>query len=150
MLDNSMVRNSYPMLKPETYNKISDIFFEVFIKNKNQRGIHDIFLDLFTPAERIMFFKRVTITYLLLKNIDYTVICKTLRVSNTTVSKLKLLSENSHGLVPALKKIIKQKDFETFFEKLFIELFPPGTYGTDWKSAWNRKIQLNKKLSIGL
>jgi len=147
MLHDSMVRNSYPILKPEMYEKISVILYEVIGKGKNKEAFNSIFIDLFTPAERIMILKRVTIMYLLLKKIDYTMICKVLRVSNTTVSKMKLLLEKSDGIVPILNQMVKREDIVIFFEKLFLDFFPPGTYGTNWKSAWQRKIQLNKKLT---
>ena len=150
MLHDCMVRNSYPLLKPNTYEKISHILFAVIRKGNNKEVFNNIFNDLFTPAERIMILKRVTIMYLLVKNIDYTIICKILRVSNTTVSKLKLLLEKSNGLAPILRNMIKSEDLDIFIEKLFLELFPPGTYGTNWKSAWRRKIQLNRKIAKGL
>lgn len=150
MLHDSMVRNSYPLLKPEIYVKISAILYEVVGKGNSKAVFNAIFTDLFTPAERIMILKRITVMYLLLKNIDYTMICKVLRVSNTTVSKLKLLLEKSDGIVPILCQMVKREDVAIFFEKLFLDLFPPGTYGTNWKSAWERKIQLKKKLTIGI
>lgn len=85
-----------------------------------------------------------------MKNIDYRIICQTLKVSNTTVSKFRLMIEKSEGIVPALKSILTIDTLSLFFEQVFADIFCPGVYGINWKSAWQRKLNVDRKKSTGL
>ena len=145
-----MVRNSPYTLNQDKFNKIFGIFYEVVGNNKNRDKFNQIMLDLLTPAERIMLIKRIAIIYLLMKNIDYRMICETLKVSNTTVSKFRLMTERSEGIVPALKTILAIDKVSLFFQEVFNEIFPPGLYGINWHSAWKRKMKLERKKIEGL
>ena len=145
-----MVRNSKALLSHEILNKLFDLFFEVVGKKASKDEFKKTMVDLLTPAERIMLAKRVAIVYLLLQKIDYRNICEVLKVSATTVAKYTLLIEKSEGLVPTFKKIIKVESVGIFLYELFNALFPPGSYGTNWKSAWQRKIDLERKKTFGL
>ncbi len=100
-----MVRVSYFLIKEDDYEKIFSIFYKVLGQTDDKEKFNKILFDLLTPAERIMIVKRIAIIYLLMKDIHYETICKVLKVSNTTVSKYKILMENSKGIVPALKSL---------------------------------------------
>lgn len=150
MLNDSMVRNSPYILQQDKYDKIFRIFYEVIGNNKSREEFNRIMLELLTQSERIMLMKRIAVIYLLMKNINYRIICKVLKVSNTTVSKFRLMIERSEGIVPALKLILTIDKVAIFFEEVFNELYHPGLYGINWQSAWQRKINLEHKKSEGL
>lgn len=145
-----MIRISYFKIKKEDYNKIFSIFYKVIGETEDKDEFSQILVDLLTPAERIMLIKRIAIIYLLLKDIDYLTICNVLKVSNGTVSKYRLLMEDSKGIVPVIKKMIKNEKIWLFFEEIFSQIFYPGKIGVDWKSAWKLQIDLKNKKLTGL
>ena len=97
-----------------------------------------------------MIAKRVAIVYLLLKGIDQRNISRVLKVSTATVSKYSLLMEKSTGVVPSFTKILTNEKILDFLDKMFDSLFPPGTYGTDWKAAWERRKRMSFKKTYGM
>jgi len=145
-----MIRISYLKIRGEDYEKIFSIFYKVLGETKDKDEFSKILFDLLTPAERIMIIKRIAIIYLLLKDIEYRTICEVLKVSNGTVSKYKLLMENSAGIVPVLKKMIRNEKIWLFFEDIFSQIFYPGRPGINWKAAWETKIALERKKERGL
>ncbi len=145
-----MVRISYLKIKRDDYEKIFSIFYKVLGETEDKNEFNKILFDLLTPAERIMLIKRIAIIYLLMKEIHYQTVCEVLKVSNTTVSKYKLLMERSEGIVPALKSMVKQEKVWLFFEDIFSQIFYPGRPGINWKAAWEAKINLERKKERGL
>lgn len=145
-----MIRISYFKIKEEDYNKIFLIFYKVIGETEDKDEFNRILIDLLTPAERIMLIKRIAIIYLLLKDIDYLTICKVLKVSNGTVSKYRLLMEDSKGIVPVIKKMIKNEKIWLFFEEIFSQIFYPGRPGINWTAAWEMRNALERKKERGL
>ena len=145
-----MVRNSRFELKNEVLEKLFGLFFEVVGKKDDKLEFKKIINDLLTPAERLMIAKRIAIIYLLLKKINYKDICLALKVSAATVAKFKLLMENSQGIVQAFGGLILKDKIVIFMEDVFNTLFPPGGYGVNWKTAWQRKFELERKKTLGL
>ena len=131
-----MIKLSYLKIKEEDYNKIFSIFYKVIGETENKDEFNRILIDLLTPAERIMLIKRIAVIYLLLKDIDYLTICRVLKVSNGTVSKYRFLMEDSKGIVPVIKKMIKNEKIWLFFEEIFSEIFYPGLPGISWTASW--------------
>jgi len=145
-----MIRISYLQIKAQDYEKIFSIFYKVLGETENKEEFNKILFDLLTPAERIMLIKRIAIIYLLLKEIDYRMICKALKVSNTTVNKYKLSLERSEGIVPVLKNMVKHEKVWLFFEEIFSQIFYPGRPGINWTAAWEMKLALERKKGRGL
>lgn len=145
-----MIRISYFAIKEEDYEKIYSIFYRIVGQTENKDEFSKILFDLLTPAERIMLIKRIAIIYLLMKDIHYLTICEVVKVSNTTVNKYKLLMERSEGIVPVLKSMVKQEKVWLFFEDIFSQIFHPGLPGINWKAAWERRIDLDRKKNRGL
>ncbi len=145
-----MIRISYLKIRREDYKKIFSIFYKVLGETENKDEFNRILFDLLTPTERIMLIKRIAIIFLLLKDVDYRMICKVLKVSNTTVNKYKLLIEKSEGIVPALRNMVEQEKIWLFFEEIFSQIFYPGRIGINWKGAWKTKIALRQKKERGL
>ena len=145
-----MVRNSRFELSEELLEKLFDLFFEIVGNKSSKNEFKKIFVDLLTPAERIMLAKRVAIIYLLMKKIEYYNICDRLKVSPTTVAKYALLMEKSEGIVPTFKEIVKIDKVKIFLEEVFNNIFAPGKIGVNWKIAWENKINLEKKKTYGI
>jgi len=145
-----MVRNSRFVLSEDLLEKLFDLFFEVVGNKSSKDEFRKIFIDLLTPAERIMLAKRVAIIYLLMKKIEYYNICDRLKVSPTTVAKYALLMEKSEGIVPTFKQIVKIDKVKIFLEEIFNNIFAPGKVGVNWKIAWENKINLEKKKTFGI
>jgi len=145
-----MIRISYLQIKERDYEKIFSIFYKVLGETDNIEEFNKILFDLLTPAERIMIIKRIAIIYLLLKEIDYRMICKALKVSSTTVNKYKLSMERSEGIVPTLRKMIRQEKVWLFFEEIFSQIFYPGRPGINWTAAWEMKLAIERKKERGL
>ncbi len=145
-----MVRNSRFTLSNDLLEKLFDLLFEVIGNKSSKDEFRKIFIDLLTPAERIMLAKRVAIIYLLMKKIEYYNICDRLKVSPTTVAKYALLMEKSEGIVPTFKQIVKVDKVKIFLEEIFNNIFAPEKIGIDWKIAWENKINLEKKKTYGI
>lgn len=145
-----MVRISRFKLRREVLEKLFDLFFEVVGKKGDREEFRKVIIDLLSPAERIMIAKRVAIIYLLLKQIDYYNICNVLKISPSTVAKFSLLMEKSQGIVPTFKKIVTKEKVGEFLEEVFNTLFAPGVPGINWKAAWERKIDLERRKTFGI
>ena len=145
-----MARISKFRLEKHVLTKLFDLFFEIVGKKYKKEEFQKIIGDLLSPVERIMIAKRIAIVYLLLKGIDYRIICDVLKVSSATISRYNLLQEKSEGLVPAFKQILKNDKILLFLDEFFDALFPPGTYGKNWKAAWQRKFEIQRKKSEGI
>ena len=137
-----MIRISRFKLDNRAYQKLFDLTFEVIGQKHNKEDFNKILFDLLSPSERIMFAKRIAIIYLLMKDIDYQIICSVLKVSNGTVSKFRLIKEKSIGIIPAIEKILKDEKISLFFLELLNILIPPGTPHTNWQTGWERKMEI--------
>jgi len=145
-----MTRVSKRKVNPDALKKIFDLFFEVAGKRKNKEEFNRIISELLSPTEQIMVAKRVAILYLLQKNIDCRTISRVLKVSSTTISKFSLLSQYSTAIVPALNKALAVDSLTLLMEETFSMMLGPGTYGVDWKAAWERKHRISRKKDEGL
>ena len=145
-----MVRNSRFKLSEDLLEKLFSLLVEIIRSATSKDELKVIFIDLLTQAERIMLAKRVAIVYLLLKKIEYYNICKRLKVSSATVSRMALLMEKSDGVVPAFKRIVEIDNVKIFLEEIFNNFFSPGKIGINWKVAWENKIDLEKKKTFGI
>ncbi len=145
-----MARISKRKLDDKILEKIFDLFFEIVGKKSSKEEFKNTIVDLLSPIERVMIAKRVAIIYLLMKKINQRSISQALKVSNATVSKYYILMENSRGLVPAFEKIMRNEKMSLFLLEIFDTLFAPGTYGTNWHSAWQRRKEINRLKTYGL
>lgn len=145
-----MARISRIRLKDEILEKVFVLFFEVVGKKSNIQDFKNTIFEILSPTERIMIAKRVAIVYLLLKGIDQRSISKVLKVSNATVSKFAILMEKSTGVVPSFAKILTNDKILDFLDQMFDALFPPGTYGTNWKTAWERRKRISYRKTYGM
>lgn len=120
----------------EIHERMYEIFWQTIINLKNSSQAQNFFDDFFTPTEKIMFAKRLSIGLMLLKGFDYRSIQNTLKVSSTTVKAVNLWVK--HGGKEAknlLQGIIRSEKMEDFWDKIeftIAEILPPPR-GTNWK-----------------
>lgn len=147
-----MARISKYKLTEEVLDKLFSLFFEIVGNHDNKSEFGEIIKGLFSYNERIMFAKRVAVIYLLLKNIDFKNICMALNVSSATVAKFKLLIENKQedALIQAFDGIIFSDKARAIIDDFFNSIFRPGKYGIDWKLAWGRKRESERKKQFGI
>lgn len=138
-------------LKDDVLRKLFSLFFEIVGKNKNKDRFLSVIGDLLSPTERIMIAKRLAIIYLVLKDIDYVIICDVLKVSSAIVYKFRLLVEKSEdGVVQEFKSILRNESAARFIAEMFLTISPPGTPGTNWRSRWNLKLALDRDRAQGI
>ncbi len=142
-----MTHNSRKPLRTSTREKLFHIFYELLGSQKSESQFTNLISELFTPAEQIMFAKRIAILYLIQKRIDHATIRSVLHVSMSSISRYILLLENSEHLAPKLQTMANVDSLKLFFEQLISELLPPGAPMVNWGSAWKRKnrIAIEKK-----
>ena len=145
-----MARISRFKLKDEMLDKIFLLFFEVVGKKNNRKEFQLVIEDICSPTERIMMAKRVAIIYLLLKNIEYQTICSTLKVSTSTVAKFSLLLDKSSGIREVFQKILFKDKASLAILEAFDFLIPPGTLGTNWSAARERKQAIRQEKTRGI
>src|SRR3990167_9221979 len=136
-----MARVSKYKLRDDVLDKLFGLFFEIIGNQDDKKEFNEIINGVFSYNERIVFAKRIAIIYLLLKNIDFHNICMALNVSSATVAKFKLLIEDKNdGLIKAFDNIIIRDN----------TIFAPGKYGVNWKIAWERKRESERKKQFGI
>ena len=146
-----MVQISKKKLPEEIVAKLFLLFFEIVGKKNKHQDFMTIINDLFSESERVMIIKRIAIIYLLLKNIDQRVIAQTIKVSPSTVSKFALISQESKGIVPFFKTIIKRKKIGEFLKDFYLTVIsPPTKYGTDWKLGWKLEFERQRRQEQGI
>ncbi len=146
-----MARISRFKLRDDVLEKLFELFFEIVGKQDDRKEFNEIVNGVFSYNERIMFAKRIAIIYLLLKNIDFHNICMALNVSSATVAKFKLLIvDKQDGLIKAFDNIIFRDKTKEIIDDFFNTIFAPGKYGVDWKNAWERKRESERKKQFGI
>jgi uncharacterized protein YerC len=129
-----MTRISRKRLKKEAYLQIHDRFIRTIIELKKMKEGRLFLNELLTPAERIMLAKRLAIIVMLLENISFYRIYKTLKVSPSTVARIwrKLRS----GEFSYIKTVMsKKKNREAVWQELEVLIrfgLPPMGRGR-WK-----------------
>lgn len=144
-----MARISRRKLSNEVLIKIYDLFFEVIGKKSSIGEFKSAVSGLLSPVEQIMIAKRVAIVFLLLRDIDQRTISNVVKVSNATASRYSRLIENNEEFKNAFNKILSDARLTDFIYELFNVLLPPGRYGVNWKAAWQRKGELQRRKEQG-
>lgn len=121
--------------------------FEVISRIDEEESFSEIINELLSPTEKIMVAKRIAIIYLLMKKIDYYNISKVIKVASATIAKFHSIMQEKGAVKNSLKGLVRNEKIKDFFEELFMR--EPGTYGVSWKSAWEHKIELNRRKRQG-
>src|SRR3989338_11333137 len=86
-------------------------FWETTAKLTKPDEVDLFFSDLFTPAERVNFIKRLSIAVLLYKGYDWRQICDLLKVSPNTVAKV-YLRKHGRGFYLFFRKVDEEESWK--------------------------------------
>ncbi|MEK7634213.1 MAG: Trp family transcriptional regulator [Patescibacteria group bacterium] len=147
-----MVNISRRQLPEELLEKIYELFFQIFNKFETKQSFFTLMDDFFTPKEKILLAKRITIIYLLIKKIEQRNIADFLKVSTSTVCKYALLLENKDSeMVKIMEEIIKKEKIFDFIDNLLADfLIQPGLKIGHWDLYWQHRRKKERKQTYGM
>jgi len=144
-----MVNISKKKLSSETLEKIFRLFLEVMSRSLDSGEFLECANEIFSPSEKIMMAKRITIIYLLVKGIDQLTVADVLKVSTATVAKFAMLNfKQESRLIELMKSMMKKEKVLNFLEDLVTDLFiQPGIKMGHHKLYWEhqRKKQMREQ-----
>ena len=112
-----MTQISKRQLSKQMEEMVYATFWETTAKLTKPDEVDFFFSDLFTPAERINFIKRLSIAVLLYKGYDWRQICDLLKVSPNTVAKISIRLKGS-GFKMFFNKVEKEENWGQFWKNL--------------------------------
>ena len=105
--------------------KMYETFWEAISQLRAKADVQRFLNDLFSPVERQMIAKRITIAALLMRGYGYQAIQDILKVSDTTIAKVSIILNNNLGYKIAINKIARSEATREFWqdvENLFYRL----------------------------
>lgn len=145
-----MVQLSRRKVEDDVLEKLFTLFFEIVGKNKVREDFENIIQGVLSTTEKIMIAKRIAIFYLLIKKIDYIIICETLKVSAATVFKFRFILENNQTVSLSYEKIVRNEKIFNFLEEVYLTLRGPGVPGVNWSEAWKHKRRFERRKTRGI
>lgn len=137
-------------LEKDVQVRIQELFYDAFKHAQSNNSLSNFVNDLLTDTEKKMVSKRLAIAYLLLQEYPYRVIADLLKVSTTTVGRVKLvLDEKGAGYRSVLIKMAKQQEFQEKWSKIeyMISTFMPIHAGRNFGQIRKRAVQKRKAQS---
>jgi uncharacterized protein YerC len=127
--------SKYP-ISDDIYQRIVEILSEAIAGLSSKSQVSLFFKEFFSPSERIMLGKRLSIGFLLAKGYKYREISKILRVSTTTITTYAMLYKYEDSYRKVVKKILKDEEVAKFWEdigeKITLLLAKPGSKSGSW------------------
>jgi len=128
--------SKYP-ISDIVYKRIFEIFSKSLVKIESKNEASQFIEDFLTPSEQVMLAKRLAIAFLLDKGYDFREIHKILRVSFTTINRVKLMKKiGGGGYQKIINKLLTEEQVKDFIlrvgEMVTTEF---GRVGTG-KGAW--------------
>jgi len=145
-----MVNLSRRKIDERVLNKLFYILFHLLSKRTNKEDFMSVFVAFLSYSERIMMVKRIGVVYLLIKKIQKDRIQQVLSITRSTINKYELLMENDTNVQAFVKKVANKDNFSSVIDEIISFLYPPGTYGIDWKAAWERKKRIERRKAAGI
>jgi len=148
-----MAQVSRNIVHKDIEKRMQEVFLDAIADVITPREVNDFVQDFFTPTERIMLPKRLTIALLLYKGYEQRLISQYLKVSFTTITRVSnLLKTGGAGYRRVVTKIITDEKFEAFLEKIDDAIYkligPAGPGSSNWSQwkadRWRQKMA-NKK-----
>jgi len=139
-----MAQVSRRYLDEKTKQRIFSLFVSAIVSCNSKESAALFIEDLFTPTEKIMLSKRLSIAFMLLNNYDYRTISDTLKVSLATIGNVSLwLKNKGMGLKNTISKIKKREEMRKIWEEIAdaVEEIMASAPGRNWSQS---KKQLYK------
>ena len=141
-----MTQVSKYLISDNIYKRCWEIFAKTLIGIKDSRDFEIIVEDLFTPTERVMLAKRLSIALLLMQGYEYRSISRVLRVSFPTIRDTNMKLKYSSGYKRAIGKILKDEKFIEYFNKIAQAVISVGAVGGKGSGVWRSiKKELENK-----
>ena len=135
------------LISDNVYKRCWEIFAKTLIGIKDSKDFEIIVEDLFTPTERVMLAKRLSIALLLMQGYEYRSIAKVLRVSFPTITGVNMKLKYNSGYKKTVGKILKDEQFVEYFNKIAQVVVSAGTVGKGsgvWRSL-KRELENKSK-----
>lgn len=137
--------SKYPVSK-DIADRIFDVFIKTLIKIKDVQDAQNLAGDLFSPTEKIMLAKRLSIAFLLMKDYRYREISQLLKVSVSTISSVsKSLEFGNNGYKTILERISKEESLEDFFLNSAEKLLSIPAKSSVGGGSWRYLLQETRK-----
>lgn len=135
----------------KAYDKIFDLLILSLVLADNKETASLLIKDLFSPTERIMISKRISIAYMLIQGYDYESISLVLKVSRATIGKVSFwLKEKGEGFRQIIEKIKKKEKMNQILDEiqeLYLDILG-SSKGQNWSKAkkelWLLRMKKNK------
>ena len=143
--------SKYP-LSDDVADRIFGILIKTLTTIKDKHDANDFADDFFSPTEKIMLAKRLSIAFLLLRKYEYRDIVRILKVSSTTIASVNVAMRKGKGIHrKILEKIMNEESMEEFFRKTSELLLSipasAGKGGGAWRYLKN-EVNKSKKTSV--
>lgn len=124
-------------LAKDVEERMYKIFWSSIAGLRRAKEVEAFFSELLTKTEKIMLAKRLAIATLLLKGYDYRQISSLLKVSFTTISRVKGLIEHSEkGYRKVIEKMLRKEAWKELLrgmEKTVYDLHPYKKHPNDFR-----------------
>jgi len=146
-----MIHISRRPIKPEVLERVFGLIFVMLGRRRDKGEFETVITALFSKTEKIMIGKRLAVYFLLVKNIAWTDIVDTLKVSVSLISKCAMTLQNNAAFERVVIAMAKHDIFIVQMEDLINSLIAnPGYSLSNWKNAWRRKKDTQRKKNIGI
>lgn len=146
-----MIHISNRQVKPEVMERVFGLIFTTFGKRRDKKEFEVVVTALFSRAEKIMIGKRMAVYLLLVKNIPWSDITETLKVSVSLISKCALTLQNNSDYARIVREMAAHDAFVLGLEEIIFQLLSePGRPFSNWKAAWRNKKSLEERKSRGI
>ena len=134
-----MVHISRTKIPEKVLIRIYQLFFEVFSRSRSHDSFLELLDDILTPTEKIMLAKRIGILYLLIKEVDQSIIADILKVSTSTVSIYSVqFYKRDTKMIKIIKDMLVKEKVLDFMEDIFAGLWiQPGFKKGHYKLKWD-------------
>jgi Trp operon repressor len=140
-----MVNVSKIPLEVKTKQKLFKEFARLFSMS-SERKMGNLFLELFTESEQIMFIKRVGIVLMLCEGYSNYMVAKTLKVSPATVRSIQ--EKFFNGEYDQLVEMTKKSNFDTKkFWKVMEVVLRGGLPSRSDRKRWGHVLGTNNQCS---
>ncbi len=141
-----MTQISRNPLGKETNQEIQATLWWLLARLKSDFDIRNFLNGLLTKTEKIMIAKRLAIAFLLNRGYNYRDIGDVLKVSTTTVGRIKEAMDKTDNYQVFLTKLEKREQLQKFAKQFdrFIEglsnIIPPQKNDMKGRATWLKKI----------
>ncbi len=115
---------SQKKIDQQVFNKIMTQFAKTFQEADDRSRSLSVMKELFTKTEKIMFAKRITMIYMLEKNISFENISEIIHLSPTTIAKFSLAMD-AGKYKETISIISKKGKLADEIERLLYGILPP-------------------------